>query len=58
MNENLVLSHCDRLSEKIIQNGIEMQVILNKIFVVTDRIYVIHMSGWCNQDPGMIYTKN
>ena len=45
MNENLVLSHCDRLSEKIILNGIEMQVILNKIFVVTDRIYVIHMSG-------------
>lgn len=35
-----------------------MQVILNEIFVVTDRIDVIHMSGWCNQDPGMTYTRN
>lgn len=35
-----------------------MQVILNKIFVTTRRIDVVHMSGSCNEDPGMIYTKN
>lgn len=35
-----------------------MQVILNKTFVTTRRIDVVHMSGSCNEDPGMIYTKN